>query len=97
MRVPSTDTLGQASAAVAEPGNDVEYTYEIHVEAHTGLRRRWRGRLVTVDDAGMRRYGRWLSARTREQVVEALWNEAMFDIKYHVRHASAIVIGDPPL
>jgi hypothetical protein len=30
-------------------------------------------------------------------VVEALWNEAMFDIKYHARHASAIVIDDPPV
>jgi hypothetical protein len=97
MRVPSADTLGGASAASAANGTEVDYTYELHVRADRGLRRGWRGRLVTLDAAGTPRHGRWLSGRTREQVVEALWNEAMFDIKYHAKHGTAIVIDDPPV
>jgi hypothetical protein len=48
--------------------------------------------MVTIDAVGTCRCGRWLVARSREQVVDALWNEAMFDIKYHARRASVVVI-----
>jgi hypothetical protein len=97
VRAPSTNTLGGASAASADTGVEGDYTYQIHVRPDSWLWRRWRGRMVTIDAAGTCRYGRWLVARTRGQVVEALWNEAMFDIKYHARHASAIVIDDSAL
>ena len=65
------------------------YTYQVHVhERRSGMLRRWRGRVVTVDGQGRRHHWRWHTARSRQKLVSALWEEAMRDIQWRTGGSS---------
>jgi hypothetical protein len=69
------------------------YTYQVHVQPRPGgVLRRWRGRVVTVDSAGRRHHWRWRTARSRQKLVHALWEEAMRDIQWRTGGSSVQIV-----
>lgn len=70
--------------------------YQVRVQRCRGVWARWRGRVVTIDAAGKRRYWPTRRAHTRDRLVDALWQEAMLDIRWHSGSASASVIEMDP-
>jgi hypothetical protein len=68
------------------------YTYQVHLHHPSGMLRRWRGRVVTVDGSGRRRHWPWRSARSREKLVGVLWEETMRDIQWRTGGASVQIV-----
>ena len=68
------------------------YIYQVRLHPPSGVLRRWRGRVVTVDGSGRSRYWPWRSARSRERLVGVLWDEAMRDIQWRTGGASVQIL-----
>jgi hypothetical protein len=75
--------------AVAAGGG---YRYEVQVHPRSGLSRRWRGRVSTVDGHGRRHYWRWQRSFSKEHLLATLWEDTMLDIKWRTGGASAVEI-----
>ena len=63
--------------AGSEPGTT---TYQVYVCPYSGWYRRWRGRVITRDEHGVRDIWDWRSAREREQLIAGLWEDVHRDI-----------------
>jgi hypothetical protein len=80
---------GREPGVVSAAGS---YIYQVRLHQPSGLLRRWRGRVVTLDSNGRSRYWPWRSARSRERLVGILWDEAMRDIQWRTGGASVQVL-----
>lgn len=88
-----TDRPDATSGKAITGASDVEQAhYEVRIQPCRGVWARWRGRVVKVDPSGKRRYWPTRRAHTRDRLVAALWQEVMWDIKWHTRSASAALI-----
>lgn len=71
-------------------------TYHVYICPYPGWWRRWRGRVITRDDDGVRDIWGWHAARGRERLIESLWADVVSDITAG-RGAAAVAIAEVEL
>ncbi len=68
------------------------YSYQVQVHPASGILRRWRGRVVTTDPQGRRRYWRWRHGFSKARLMASLWEETMRDIQWRTGHHTVEVV-----
>ena len=96
MKKPGAAFVGRPAAADSETPTGASaassYTYRVQLYPPSGFLRRWRGRVVTVDNSGRRRHWPSRSAGSRERLLRLLRDDAMRDIQWRKGGASVQII-----